>query len=477
MTPKAPDLPIIEPPPTPPPTPPTLQTAGGLSFKDAAPMICGVVDNGVCADDPRVLVRVNEATKMILDLMIPVGGMATYDIQAYQFNNQGDPLVLLPPQLENVIEAFPTEPNTRVRNQTDIAQGWYEIVNQSVYLDPGQYNDNPLIDLGLVADVTAPSTLRRLYSYPGLSPVNSIVRVTGAKRYVPLQSDQDYLIVQNIEALKLMILCIERRENAAPEEGDKYQKAATDLLQAEVKKHILDPRNYMRRVSAYYDDIANFPENTFGWMRANIAIDVEMAVKTGKEHLSWVLNQVERRIINAGKYKDCVIQLQANVVGGMVYLPIYVGAVLAVDLDGCPIQIRSQFFQHLENGPGMYSCSQTLIDQGDEYFPGSESLRRKYKLVADCVNTVCLNAVCKVRWLEKKPGDLMVIKNYEALRLMVAAKMLEEKEDWKNAQANLQLALKLLDDEIKEYLAGIEHTVHVQMDGFGLGDVGGYWNQ
>ena len=68
---------------------------------------------------------------------------------------------------------------------------------------------------------------------------------------------------------------------------------------------------------------------------------------------------------------------------------------------------------------------------------------------------------------------MMVIKNYEALRLMVQAKLLEQKEDWKNAQANQGQAFEILEKELRDYLGGIRHTVHVQMMGFGMGDVGG----
>ena len=445
--------------------------AGGLQFKDVAPLICGVVDNGVAEDDSRVLKRCNEATKMILDLMIPVGGMATANVAAV------NEILLLPPQMENVIECHPLADTTKVRGNTDIAQGWYEIVNNSVYLDPNQQHDNPLIDLGLWPDGAVTSTLRRAYRYPGLQPNNAVVTVTGAKRYLPLTNDEDYLIVQNVEAIKMFILAIERNENAAPDEAPKYLKQGTDLLQAEVKKHIMDPRNYMFRKSGYEDDLSIFAPNSMGWMRAQIALDVDDALRTGKRDLGWTINQVERRIMAKAVYKDCIVEIQADVTGGIVYFPLNVGSVLAVDLNGRPIPIRSQFFEHLENGPGMFASHGMLRDMGDEFFPGTRTTRRKYKLIADCENTVCLNAVCKLRWIEKKPTDLMTIKNYEAIRLFTTAKFLEEKEDWKNALANQQQAWAILDNELKDYLAGILHTVHVQTFGFGLNDVGGYWDQ
>ncbi len=420
-------------------------------------------------DDPRIMRRLNEATKIILDHMIPVGGMMTANIAA------SSGVILLPPQMENVIEAYPFDPTTKVRGNSDITQGWYEIVNNSAYLDPSQHHDNPLIDLGLYPDSSDPSVLRRSYQYPGLQPDNAVVVVTGAKRYLAVRNDEDPLIVQNVTAIKDVIQYIERKENNDIQNAPLYLKSAFDQLEAEVKKHIMDPRNYMRRKSAYYDDLSTFPQNTLGWVRANIAVDLDEALKTGKNDLTWSVNQCEKRLMQKGIFKDCIVQIQADVVGGVVYFPLNVQSVLAVDLNGCPIPIRSQFFEHLENGPGMFGGSSLLKDLGDEYFPATRTTRRKYKLIADCTVSQCLNAVCKLRWIEKKPGDLMTIRNYEAIRLMMTSKFLEEKEDWQNATANQQAAYRILDDELKEYLSGILHTVHVQTDGFGLGDVGGYY--
>jgi hypothetical protein len=347
-------------------------------------------------------------------------------------------------------------------------------MNDSVYLDPTQHHDNPLIDLGLVADGRDPSILRRTYKYPGISTPGAVIVCTGAKRFVPLTSDEDYLIVQNVEAIKCVILSIERYENNDPDGAVKYRKSGIDLLEAEVKKHIMDPRNYMRRKSNYQDDTVNFAENTLGWVRGNIALDIDQALKTGKIDLTWSINQVERRLMKPKIWKDCIVELQANVVGGFIYFPIYVQSVLAANIDGSPIPIRGQFFEHLDNGPGMFACSQLLKDMGDEYFPASATTRRKYKVVADCSNSSCINAICKVRWVIKKPNDMMTIKNYEAIRLAMTAKFLEEKEDWQNAQVNWQQAFQELDNELKDYLAGIRHTVHIQTTGFGLGDVGAW---
>jgi len=449
---------------------------GGIQFRDAAPILCTVTDNGVGFNDPRVITRTNEAIKIVLDKMIPVGGMMSANIIAI------NTVLVLPPQMENIIEAHPPSPslsvsggggNVTVFGDSDNTQAWYEIVNDSTYLDPNQAHDNPTVDRGLWpdTDVTQPF-LRRVYEYPGLMPTNATVTVTGKKRYIPIQTLDDYLIVQNIEALKLIILSIERFENNLPDEGKKYRMEAFELLEAEVKQHIIDPRNYMFRKAAYQQDLSTFPPDTLGYVRANIALDVDAAMKTGKIDLTWSINKIEQRIMLKMITKDSIQQYQAVVNGGILYFPINVGAVLAIDMDGKPIPVRSEFFESVENGPGRFASHPMLIDQGDEYFAGTQTTRRKYKLIASCDQGVTINAVCKLRWLLKKPDDLMVVKNYEALRLMMTAKFQEEKEQWKEAQANQMEAFKILDDELKDYLRGIRHTVQVQTAGFGLGDVG-----
>ena len=464
--PNAPDMSLV----TFPPPQPFLPLPGGLQFKDAAPMIAGVVDNGVSFDDPRVLVRLNEATKIIMDALIPVGGMMVVNVVAQER------FLVLPPQLENIIEVHPLMPtdSTAAYGKKDTTQGWYEIVNNSAYLDPASAMDNPLLDFGLNGNPSDPTDVRRVYYYPGLNPSNATLQCTGAKRYLPLVHDEDYLIVQNIEAIKCIILSIERYENNAPDEAQKYRQSGMELLQAEVKKHIFDPRNYMARKGNYSQDVVNFSQDTFGWMRAQLALDMIEALRMSKNDLTWTINQAERRLMERGIWKGTIVTIQGQVVGGILYMPRNVEAVLALDLCGKPIPIRSQFFQSLENGPGGFPASNMLIDQGDKLQPGFSSPRRAYKLIADCDNSTTFTAVCKLRWMLKEPGDMMVIKNYEAIRLMVTAKTQEENpQTVQLAQANQQAAVAILDAELKNYLSGIRHTVHIQCYGFGLGDVGG----
>jgi hypothetical protein len=454
-----------------PPPPEVFPRQGGIQFRDAAPMICGVVDNGVCADDPRVMVRLNEATKIVLDNMIPVGGMIIVNITAQEG------LLICPPQMENIIEVHPVQAATKVFGSSDTAQSWYEVVSNSAYLDPSSSMDNPLTDLGLNSDPQNPKDIRRIYFYPGLEPQDAVLQCTGAKRYQPVTSGEDYLIVQNIEAIKCIILSVERYENNAIEQAQAYRKEGLDLLQAEVKKHIFDPRNYMFRKQGYRQDLITFTTGTLGWTRAQIALDIPEGLRVSKFDLTWAIQQGERRIMERGTWKDTVVIIEATVVGGKIYFPTNVEGVHAIDLNGRPIPIRSQYFQHLDNGPGQFPASSMLIDQGDQKQPGFHAPRRAYKLIAHCSDGSCISAVCKLRWILKKPEDMMTIKNYEAIRLMTQARFQEEAKDTQNAQVNMQMAFDIMDKELRNYLGGIRHTVHIQTEGFGLGDVGDYWSK
>jgi hypothetical protein len=79
--------------------------------------------------------------------------------------------------------------------------------------------------------------------------------------------------------------------------------------------------------------------------------------------------------------------------------------------------------------------------------------------------------VCKLRSLPKQPAEQMVIRNIEALRLAMQGILLEEQKD-AAAPAYMMDAKKVLDDELKQYLSGVKHTVPFITSGYGMGDIG-----
>lgn len=264
----------------------------GITFGAAKLDLATVVANGIGAvpDDPRVMMRTNEVTKMLLDVLIPVGGMSTYDIVA-----DGTEL-LLPKELENAIEVEVLN-DARVNNSADVTQGW--LVSNSIYIDPSTAHDNPLVDLGLESDENDHTILRRRYDYPGIAP-GATVRVTGAKRFIPITEGGSSLQIQNVPALKLAILSREflERGPGAVADSQQYWAMAVKALEDEVKKHQLDPSNTLKRKSRYQQDLTNYDEGTLGRTRARLALELPGFLSRGKSEITYLVNRAVQMLVD-----------------------------------------------------------------------------------------------------------------------------------------------------------------------------------
>lgn len=574
----------------------------GILFGDVADDLGSVVENGLCGDEPRVLNLANEATKLLLDLGTWVGTQATYDVAA------NGTVLFLPKELENAIEVEVLNGAT-VRGQTDVTQGWTEMVASHVYIDPATAHDNPLDDLGLFPDPDDPSILRRKYDYPGLQ-ANAVVRVTGDKRYIAMQGNGSPLLIQNVPALKFGIQWVDylHRGPGSIDDGLKYRQMAIDQLTAEVKRHQLDPRNALKRKAAYQSDLLSYGEGTLGRTRARLALELPGFMNRGKAEITDLVNRAvqmlvdnrnqlaiagrlsvhnttaelvyapvnradtalpwrdfnqirlmvqgfvtesptveaaqvaasfqkqafdlqkaqlieetellrhtayasdlekyvsgthgymvarmalelpgglsmtetelsrlvsmsEMRIMERGVYKGCLSTLTATIHGGEVLFPRDVEAVLAADICGNPIDIRSIYFEFQKNGPGHChaGCQSRFTDMGEVWFAQTGEKRRKYMFRGACDSNVTVHAVCKKRWVQKSACDEMAIKNVEAIRLYSQAILNERGEKWNAVQPAQADAINVLDREMIEYLGGIQHTHNGDGDVFGFAQSG-----
>jgi len=87
----------------------------------------------------------------------------------------------------------------------------------------------------LAPDETLPQYRR--YAIPGFdSPEGTSVTVLAKRKFIPVVSDDDDLIVTNLGALKMMAIAIEKEENNNLEEADQYEAKAVALLQEELKE-------------------------------------------------------------------------------------------------------------------------------------------------------------------------------------------------------------------------------------------------
>lgn len=86
-----------------------------------------------------------------------------------------------------------------------------------------------------------------------------------------------------------------------------------------------------------------------------------------------------------------------------------------------------------------------------------------------------LTFVAKLRWMPKRPNEQMIIRNFEAMRLMAMSIQHEKSKEWPERNAAEQAARQLLDEELTEYLSGQQITLPMATgcEGYGFSDIGG----
>ena len=87
----------------------------------------------------------------------------------------------------------------------------------------------------LAPDETLP--MYRRYAIPGFeNQEGSTVTVLAKRKFIPVVSDDDDLIVTNLGALKMMAIAIEKEENNNLDDAVKYEAKALELLQEELRE-------------------------------------------------------------------------------------------------------------------------------------------------------------------------------------------------------------------------------------------------
>lgn len=357
----------------------------GLTFEAVKDNLARLVDNGVCADDPRVITWVNAAQRELLMArdpqtgmtVIPVGAMITADIVA---NGTGTEL-FLPKEFRNAIDVEVVTSSAGVRNRFDVRQGWYDIINPFTYVDPNLAQDNPLVDLGLFPDPDDPTIRRRKYDYPGLD-AGATVRVTGARAFIEITGDDSYLIVQNEPAIEQMLMAKFKRENGAADEGRALKNDAVMLLVDEIKAFQLDPKQTLKRKAGYEADLVNYAEGAFGHMRARLALELPGGLQMGKSDLTRLVEQCERKLMSKGHWVGTWEEFEAEVTEGRILAPAKVLTILAASLCDEHLDIRNIAFQYMQNATGR-DTGRMLIDEGDHYDSKNKIHYRQYRLGGD----------------------------------------------------------------------------------------------
>lgn len=421
-----------------------------LTLLEAKNALSPFVDNGVCPTDSRVVARINEAQRRLHSVRAWLGVLARYSVTVS--SNQ----FTLPSPTGNIttVAGFGLESAIRVASTTASA-GFLTNSVQAFLTDTGDVL--PLNFVPTSADF-------RTYAIEGTAPAR--VEVTGKLNYVAAVSDTDLLVIDDVDALKLMILAIYREENNQLELAQALENKAVERLTIKTDRAI----EAARRINYQTKKASTIP-NSLGDVRAKLALDLVDGLRVSDAELIDLINNAEEALFARGLWYGTIENYRVNVTNtNEILLPTAVGTILGITMNNRPVSIFDRRFDFHENGPGYQEKDSSgydmLIDRGEVYV--NNEWKRRY-FIRDAAATECVNILAKKRWIYKtKDSDKMDIRNYQALKEMVMA--LRE-TDLEKSTFHENKAVALLQKELAEMRGGAKSQVQVQMKNFSPGEI------
>jgi len=292
-----------------------------LTLQEAR-VLSRAVENGVCPDDSRVADRINEAVARIHALGAFVGTVARYGVTVDATTGEFE----LPPALGNILRASRlADGMNHSPTGTFITDNEYAFVLES----------SPVLSLQQLS----PTRFRVL------GPVlPSAVDVMGKKKLTPAVQNSDPLAVDDLPAIKLMLLALFREENNQLDLAGALQKNCVDHLTLKTQTAVGEARRVLATSMA-----AGMAEGTLGYARAKLALALTGGIRVDDHELVEIVSEAERRLMQQGReWRSYLLKVR----GGEIALPQEMDAILTLSVENRPVPLRSQWFDFLEAGWG-----------------------------------------------------------------------------------------------------------------------------
>jgi len=423
-----------------------------LTLSQAKSRLNTFIDNGVCPSDERVIFKINEAQSRLHAHRAWLGVLAKY------FVTPVDNTFSLPAYSGNIstFGGFGLE-SALLINSTDVS-GSQPINDVRAFLKPN----------GDLLDIVPTGTDSTTRSYKILGDPVSKIEITGKLSFVEAAGETDLLLINDLEALKLMLLAIYREENDQLESAQALEAKAIERLSIKTDRAVEAARrlNFQTRLSTEI-------ENSFGQMLSRLALDLEDGLRLFDGELADLLNQAEETLFHLGSWNGTIEQYKVSIDNaGEIFLPNSIGAVLGLCIDGRNVPVRDRMYEFHENSLGFQQKGtpgyEVLVDRGEKLVSGQ--WMRRYFVRSQANIGSCVEVLAKKRWLRKrKNNDKMDIRNYPALREMVVSLRMKDKEE--QAQFHENKSISYLQKELKETRGGARNTLQIQAKAFGAGEI------
>ena len=434
-----------------------------ITLAEAKATLSPYVDNGVYPSDDRVIARINEAQRRLYAVRSWLGVLAKFSVPVV-----GDTFTL-PDSTGNIstFEGFGL--NTILRATSTSLNAGFLTNSEQAFLS----NSETLLKVGKPIN----SSNYRAYQISGISPFPSFVEVTGKLNFVPAALNTDLLIIQDLDALRLMLLALWREQNGQIDLSQAFEQKAVERLSM-----VLDKTLEGARRLNYQSIIATSVEGTIGWMRARMALDLKDGLHTDDAALFHLIDKAEEYMLTRGSWYGSIKQFDIEVpASGEMYLPHEVESILFCSFNSERVNLFAREYDFHENGPGFRTANNTnglvVIDRGEEAvfdvnYGGVVAKRKIFvNRPTNPENPCILTVLGSVRWSAKtQDSDPMVIGNYPAMLEMVTAFMQTDKPDFYTFHE--QKAIQLLRDELQQKRGGNRLTMQVQGTAWAMGDIG-----
>ena len=433
-----------------------------ITLAEAKATLSTYVDNGVYPADDRVIARINEAQRRLYAVRTWLGVLAKFSIAVV------DGVFTLPDSTGDISTFAGFGLNTILRATSTSISSRFLTNSEQAFLS----NSETLLKVGKPIG----STDYRSYQISGINPIPSFVEVTGKLNFVPAALNTDLLIIQDLDALRLMLLALWREQSGQLDVAQAFEQKAVERLSM-----VLDKTLEGARRLNYQSIVSTSVEGTIGSMRARMALDLKDGLHTDDATLFHLIDKAEEYLLTRGSWYGSIRQFDIQVdQSGEMYLPHDIESILFCSFNSERVDLFAREYDFHENGPGFRTTYNTngllVVDRGEDAvfdinYNGVVAKRKIFVNRPTNPQDPCILTILgSVRWSAKtQDSDPMVVGNYPALVEMVTAFMQSDKPDFYIFHE--QKAIQLLRDELQQKRGGNRFSLQVQGSAWGMGEI------
>lgn len=320
--------------------------------------------------------------------------------------------------------------------------------------------------------------------------MKSAINVSALWRRIPITSDNSVIPVRNITALRMAVSGLSKLAAGDMAAFDSMVAGAVGLLTAECARYGLDPINQMDRKAQYRYEVTKCPQNSLGYVRGRMALEVPGGLLIGKSDWTRLINEAVELIVTTGNYGSSTIDRVLHVCDdGKVLLPPEALTILSASLNGTrPVELQDRFWSTTVEGGGYIYANPYVGTRYESYTGGASVIpmvdsgeiidengcRRKVYWLPCGFRKCFIKAVCKARFtlVTSARGELDIT-NYVALKMMCEALLAKSKNDYSGYRVLVGESMAVLKREDSEARGGAQGTINRSTGGArGAGTLG-----